>query len=419
MIIRFSIYLFISLFLCEFLALSAVTWSFYESATSSLNLLKYTSDNKARDILSTIARVAETRMSPVGYKEMDDFFLRLVKKSEKDLDKYTIQEIFLISKDGKVLSHSNPREVVRPVVQRLPSAKYQKPFFLRAHRMRKGQTPIPQNFGSKYEGDGSFFSNLFIKYFKEIQNQTVIVSAPVYHQDFLETVGSVHLVYNRGNFLFFLTRQKDIFVWMLINYTVVGAIFAILIWVSHMIFAFLSIKDGIKQIHSESEYEPSFSPKSFIKHPSATITAILKNEVFHTDINTKPRLEAPKVPPKEDEEDVAPAMEAETAKQTPVPPPVEEESVVAQELQTSEVETLVHKADEDELALDLEDEDEDIFSMPDFDNADAPTNPSVAFHLPEEEEDFQLKEERKENKKPEPDDKGSKNKEVLDAIFLD
>lgn len=394
MIIKFAAYLIISLLLCEFLALSAVAWSFYESATSSLNLLKYTSDNKARDILSTIARVAETRMDPNGFQEMDDFFYRLVKQSEKDLDKFTLQEIFLISKKGVVLSHSNPDEIAKPFSFRKPSKKYQKPFFLRAHRMRKGQVPIPQNFGRTYRGDGSFFSNLFLKYFPEIENQTVIVSAPVYHKDRLETTGSVHMVYNRGNFLFFLTRQKDIFIWMAVNYIVIGAIFAILVWVFHIIFTFLGLKEGIKQLHSESEYEPSFTAKNFIKNPSATITAILKSEVFHSDINTNPRLEAPK-----------PAQEIPAT-----------DSVTTAAPAVSDVDTVANKTIVEELSLDLE-EQEDLFSMPDFDNPSTSVA-STAFALPddEEQEDFPTKTQQE---KPQEVDNQPRSKEVLDAIYLD
>ncbi|MCB1159485.1 MAG: hypothetical protein KDK45_18425 [Leptospiraceae bacterium] len=278
MILRLGTFLFISILFCEILSFSAVSWSFYESANSSMNLLKYTSDNKARDILSTIARVAEARMYPYGYSEMNDYFYRLVKLSEKDLDKFTIQEIFLISRDGKLLAHSDPSRVKEDISKREPSSQYQKPFFLRAHRMRKGQTPVPQNFGDQYKGDGSYFSKTSIRLFPDIKNQTVIVSAPVYSQIHLETQGSVHMIYNRGNFLFFLERQKDIYIWMLINYLVIGFIAGILLWVFFAVFTFIGIKEGLKQL--DNPPAGPLSPKNFMASPSASITAILKDEVF-------------------------------------------------------------------------------------------------------------------------------------------
>ena len=151
MIIRLITYLLLLIIFCGGLAVSAVSWSFYESVYSSLNLLKYTSDNKARDILATVARVAETKMdSELGYGEMNDFFIRLIKQSEKDLDKFTIKEVFLISSDGIILSHSNPLEVSSDVKMRTASPKYNKPYYMRALRMRKGQLPTPQTFGQEY-----------------------------------------------------------------------------------------------------------------------------------------------------------------------------------------------------------------------------------------------------------------------------
>lgn len=289
MIFRFLVYFFVIILLNEILAFTAVSWSFFESANSSLNLLKYTSDNKARDILSTITRVAETKMSSYGYQDMNDFFYRLVKQSEKDLDKFTIQEIFLISNDGKILSHSNPAEVEEDLSKRKPSPRYNKSFFLKPpQRMKKGQNPIPRNFGKSFKGDSSFFSNIFLEYFPEIKNQTVIVSTPIYHQQTLEFLGSVHMIYNRGNFLFFLDRQKDIFIWMVINYLVIAMIVSVILWVIHIIFSLADIKDGIKEIHQPSE--SNTSPKlGFITSPTATITSILKNEIFYPGNSNPPQ----------------------------------------------------------------------------------------------------------------------------------
>jgi hypothetical protein len=278
MILRFISYLCLLLLGIELILLSAVSWSFYESSNSSLNLLRYTSDNKARDILSTIARVAETKLSPYGYEEMNDFFYRLVKQSERDLDKFTILEIVFISTEGKVLSHSNPKYIEEDFSKRGSSTKYSKAFFLKPPtRMKKGQNPTPRNFGKPFKGDGSFFNNVYLDYFPEIKNQTVIVSAPVFHQQTLENQGSVHIIYNRGNFLFFLDRQKDIFLWMLINYVIIGFILSIFLWVLHVIFILISFKEGLKEVH---ENQDSIPDSNFVTSPTATITAILKNEVF-------------------------------------------------------------------------------------------------------------------------------------------
>lgn len=262
MIIRLISYLLLLSLLCGTLAISAVSWSFYESVYSSLNLLKYTSDNKARDILATVARVAETKMYSDGYNEMNDFFIRMIKQSEKDLDKFTIKEVFLISPEGVVLAHSNPSEISGDIISRTPSAKYNKPYYMRALRMRKGQLPTPQTFGQEYKGEETFMGRLMMNLFPELKYQTVLLSAPIYHLEKLETVGSIHLIYNRGNVLFFMESQKEIFLWMLLNYIGISFLVSIVLWSVYVLFLFGSYKQGGRNIANIPEPE---LPKTIAK----------------------------------------------------------------------------------------------------------------------------------------------------------
>ncbi|MBP7284344.1 MAG: hypothetical protein KBA66_22345 [Leptospiraceae bacterium] len=263
MIIRLIAYFLLLIFFCGSLAVSAVSWSFYESVYSSLNLLKYTSDNKARDILATVARVAETKMdSEAGYAEMNDFFIRMIKQSEKDLDKFTIKEVFLISSDGIILAHSNPSEVSSDINTRTPSPKYNKPYYMRALRMRKGQLPTPQTFGQEYKGEETFYGRLVMRLFPELKYQTVLLSAPIYKMEKLETNGSIHLIYNRGNVLFFMESQKEIFFWMLMNYIGISILVSITLWFGYMFFLFGSYKQGARNTANIPEPE---LPKTLAK----------------------------------------------------------------------------------------------------------------------------------------------------------
>lgn len=263
MILRLAGYLFLLLLFMESLALTAVGWSFFESVNSSLSLLKYTSDNKARDILSTVARVAESKMTPEGNLEMNDFFIRLIKQSEKDLDKFLIKEIYLISNDGILLAHSNPEELKIP-----ENTKFNKPQHMKALRMRKGQLPTPQVIGEDYVGDDSFFSGFITKHFPDVKYNTILLSSPVYHTEKLEAIASIHLVYNRGNVLFFLENQKEILVWMLRNYAMIAFGASILLWIFYTLFTFASYKQGAR-VASSIHRTSSPTPKS-------KITAILE-----------------------------------------------------------------------------------------------------------------------------------------------
>jgi hypothetical protein len=110
--------------------------------------------------------------------------------------------------------------------------------------MRKGQLPTPQTFGQEYKGEETFYGRLVMRLFPELKYQTVLLSAPIYHIEKLETVGSIHLIYNRGNVLFFMESQKEIFFWMLLNYIGISILVSIALWSAYVMFLFGSYKQG-------------------------------------------------------------------------------------------------------------------------------------------------------------------------------
>lgn len=241
LILRLSSYLVILVLTLEMLALSAVAWSFYESVNSSLALLKYTSDNKARDILATISRVAETKVGSEAVSEMNEVFQKLIKQSEKDLDKFLIKEIFLVAKDGTLLAHSNPEEFKNAIL-----GSYNKPQYMRALRMRKGQLPTPQVIGEEYKGDPTFFGSWITKTFPDLRFQTILLSAPVYHTQRLEVIATIHLIYNRGNVLFFIESQRELLQWMLANYTVIALVLAFGLWTVFVLYTFATYRQAAR-----------------------------------------------------------------------------------------------------------------------------------------------------------------------------
>ncbi|MCX7998089.1 MAG: hypothetical protein N3A69_03940 [Leptospiraceae bacterium] len=267
LILRLASYLIVLILTSEVLALSAVVWSFYESVNSSLSLLKYTSDNKARDILSTISRVAETKAASGDISEMNEFFQKLIKQSEKDLDKFLIKEIFLVAKDGTLLAHSNPEELRNSFV-----GSYNKPQYMRALRMRKGQLPTPQVIGEEYKGDQTFFGSWITKTFPDLRFQTILLSAPVYHTQRLEVIATIHLIYNRGNVLFFIESQRELLQWMLSNYTIIALVLAFGLWTVFMLYTFASYRQGAR-VASGTE-----KPKTSSKSTSKIMSIIEKKE---------------------------------------------------------------------------------------------------------------------------------------------
>ncbi|MCE9500652.1 MAG: hypothetical protein K8R21_09155 [Leptospira sp.] len=247
MFIRAFIYFLLLVLFCEGIAITAIGWSFFETSRSSLTLLKYTSDNKARDILAAIARVGETKMTPDGIQEMNDLLVRIKKQTEKDLDKFGIVEMFLLSENGKILAHTNKEEIAIPLKERPVLDKYNKPFFMRALRMRKGQLPYPQDYGEPWNGDGTRFQTLVLTLFPDLKSQTVAISSPVYHLKKLETVASMHMIYSRGNLLFYMDRQKELLLWLTINYSVIGFIASVILGLIFLLFSILTRKQGVNE----------------------------------------------------------------------------------------------------------------------------------------------------------------------------
>jgi hypothetical protein len=252
-VIRLISYFLILFLFTSLLSVSSVAWSFIESVKSSYNLITYTSDNKARDILATVAKVAEHKMNPDGYTELNEIFFRLIKQSEQDLDKFIIKEIFLISNKGNLLSHSNEDELNLDTKQ-----KYDKPYFSRALRMRKGQLPSPQVYGTEeYKGDNSFFSNQILKLFPDLKYQETLLSAPIYMLENLDTIGSIHLIYSRGNVLNFIETQRKLFFWMLFNYIGISFVVSIFLFGIYAIFLFGTYKQAVRRIAKQPEPEHS------------------------------------------------------------------------------------------------------------------------------------------------------------------
>ncbi|MDV6234805.1 hypothetical protein CH379_004070 [Leptospira ellisii] len=216
-------YFFVLLIVCEAVALGAVAWSFLESSLASYELLKIASDNRARDTLSTLAKAAENSGADRSFEDMNFVFSRMTKLSAKDADGYTIRELFMTAEDGTVLAHSNPEYLQEELRKRKPTALYQDVLYTRAFRLRKWQIGIPVLLGQKKESvsKNGIFSKLET-YFPEINEPEILLSAAVYHPVKLERVASIHMVYDRGNFRKFVTRQTELLEWLTRNYSLIA-----------------------------------------------------------------------------------------------------------------------------------------------------------------------------------------------------
>ncbi|MCC5814550.1 MAG: hypothetical protein JJT78_07325 [Leptospira sp.] len=236
----------------EMIALSAVTWSFLESATSSFSFIKTSSDNRARDTIVSLAKAAEIRMNPKGFKDLDLTFQRLKDVVSEDVDGFRIQEVVLVSPKGVVLASSDESVSSTPITRREVSEKFTSDVYTRAFRMRKWQYPDPILLDEgMIQGDSesstwlvASLTPLIDRFFPEAKESIGLVSSAVYHETKLDVVAVVHLVYKRGNFSLFLIKQKEIYNWMLITYGIVALIVSFLLIVVYLIISFFNNKNS-------------------------------------------------------------------------------------------------------------------------------------------------------------------------------
>jgi hypothetical protein len=236
----------------EMIALSAVTWSFLESATSSFSFIKTSSDNRARDTIVSLAKAAEIRMNPKGYNDLSLTFQRLKDVVSEDIDGFRIQEVALVSPQSVVLASSDNSISSIPIAKREVSERFSSDVYTRAFRMRKWQYPdtILLDEGTILEDSESsswligVLTPLIDRFFPEAKESTGLVSSAVYHETKLDVVAVVHLIYKRGNFSLFLVKQKEIYNWMLVTYGIVALIVSILLIIVYLIFSFFNGKNS-------------------------------------------------------------------------------------------------------------------------------------------------------------------------------
>ncbi|TGM56585.1 hypothetical protein EHQ97_11690 [Leptospira adleri] len=238
-------YFLLLLIVCEAVALGAVAWSFLESSLASFELLKIGSDNRARDTLGTLAKAAENSGADRNYEDINFVFNRMTKLSEKDSDGYTIKELFLTTESGIVLAHSNPEYLQEDLKKRKPVALYQDALYTRAFRLRKWQIGIPVLMGEKKEvvAKSGFFSKL-AGYFPEINEPEILLSAAVFHPTKLDRVAALHMVYDRGNFRTFVSKQTELLEWLVRNYSLIALGAALFL---EFVYLLLTLGNSTKQ----------------------------------------------------------------------------------------------------------------------------------------------------------------------------
>lgn len=219
MVIVRAFIVFLSCFiLLGILALSSVTWSFLESCMTSFSFIKLASDNRARDIVVSLAKASENPNFPKIPGDLSKSFSRLKEITSKDSDGFQVIEIALVDKNGKILASSE--EKPNP-------EKFQSDLYTSAYRMRKWEYPDPILLKSSEEAnpsqDGyfSFLWPLIKKFFPEASETKALVSSAVYHTGKLDVVGAVHFIYYRGNYLKFIEKQKELYLWMVGTYSLI------------------------------------------------------------------------------------------------------------------------------------------------------------------------------------------------------
>ncbi|BDA79410.1 hypothetical protein LPTSP3_g23400 [Leptospira kobayashii] len=247
-ILRSAIYFVLLFFVFEFVALTGVAWSFYESVTTALQQTSVSSNHRVRDLVLALAKTAEPRMNPAGYTELAKTFQRYVEETKKDSEKFTISEIKLYSTTGILLSSSVEEDLKESPEKRKPDEELIKQtFFKKAIRMRKWEWSSPDSEDSKLGVSlpnlPDFAKNL-LKLFPLARANEVRIYAPIYHETKLDVLGAVVLKYQRGNLSHLFEKQFELALWLLINYSVVAFIGSAFLWVIFFLFHYFARKEG-------------------------------------------------------------------------------------------------------------------------------------------------------------------------------
>lgn len=272
-IFKSIVYFLLLWIVCEAVALGAVAWSFLESSLASFDLLKISSDNRARDTLGTLAKAAENSGVDHSFDDLNFVFSRMTKVSQKDTDGYEIKEIFLTNEAGIVLAHSNPEYLQEDLKKRKPVTLYQDALYTRAFRLRKWQIGIPVLLGQKKEvvSKNGFFSKLEA-YFPEINEPEILLSAAVYHPVKLDRIAGIHMIYDRGNFRIFVRKQAELLEWLARNYSLIALGAALFL---EFVYLLLTLGNSTRQSFPDPSSRPLVEK---ISHTTATNVPVLARQ---------------------------------------------------------------------------------------------------------------------------------------------
>ena len=208
----------------EGIALGAVTFSFLESIKTSFVFYRQTSDNNSQNVLKGISRIAEPYVHGRKMAGLDDVVRHFIKKSEVSPDRLLIKEIFIISPDAILLSHSSREK--KDKLFKLDE-QYRDPLYTRANKMNRWKVTIPREI-AKLETNDVFFKYL-LKYIPQLQGRQFLISAPIYHPAKFSVIGSAHMVYELDNLVFFMEKQKAVYLWLLGDIALLTLIAAVIL----------------------------------------------------------------------------------------------------------------------------------------------------------------------------------------------
>ena len=202
--------------LFEAVAASAVAWSFMESARSSLNMGRIATDSHASNLLVSIAgsvndELSRGKISKASYTL--DHFVRRTRDSE---DRFKISELFILSRSGKVIAHTDKTKTALSYDKRKPDPAYAD--LMVAQKLRKWQVTDPVVTQMPVTG----ILEKTLKFVPGFNDVHAVISTPVYHPYRLDVIGSLHMVYERENLMLFMEKQMELLEWMGYNYILVA-----------------------------------------------------------------------------------------------------------------------------------------------------------------------------------------------------
>lgn len=191
-VIRVAAFFLVAVVLCEFVAITAVSYSYLNSILETNKLVSNSNEQRISELSIGLSKALESKILKKDKSDLNKIFDLLLKRLEKEKTKLPVGKITVIDSEYKILKEIRVLELHKTL-------NLKDPEFANVFRMRKWQTPrilvLEKNKPPlhRYLLKGLDLLGIFLS------DATYIASIPVYHDVRLDIVGAIFISFKKSN----------------------------------------------------------------------------------------------------------------------------------------------------------------------------------------------------------------------------